>query len=322
MTLPIAFVPMYALSLAAQPAAAAHPALPWLGGAVLGALSASVVASRRVAQVRGALAKAKSAHHAALNDHAKRAVDQGQTAQSSKKALRETEIALAAQKKKNFKQQALLQEALDAAQEAQIRANEAVAAAQHARRQADAQRHAEAARQAGPASKAKRAQAPIEPPAEPESAAQAPTEAQAIQTAPPQDAAPAAMPQSEAEKALQAHLEQLSQALSAAQEACAQSEALRTDQAKKLKEVRREQARKDKRIEDLRRVDLMSRGKIGVLEDKLKRMGRDLYETISALAQARGEVRPIPAPKAQNAQPKSNGIHGPQAPRSDAARPS
>jgi myosin heavy subunit len=49
-----------------------------------------------------------------------------------------------------------------------------------------------------------------------------------------------------------------------------------------------------RRVESLRRVDLISTGKIEVLEDKLSHLGRQYYDVISELAALKGEVRPPP----------------------------
>jgi chromosome segregation ATPase len=56
-----------------------------------------------------------------------------------------------------------------------------------------------------------------------------------------------------------------------------------------LKKLRR-------RAEDLRRIDIITKSKMELLEDKLRGLGRQYYEAISELAAARGEVVP-PRPR-------------------------
>jgi predicted nucleic acid-binding Zn-ribbon protein len=51
-----------------------------------------------------------------------------------------------------------------------------------------------------------------------------------------------------------------------------------------------------RRVEGLRRIDLISTGKIELLEDKLRVLGRQYYDAISELAALKGEVQP-PAPR-------------------------
>jgi len=235
---------------------------------------------------RDALAAQRRAMEELQNAQAKAALDHGQALKSGKAQLKTTEIALAAQKKKNFDQHQQLQEALAQGRAAQARVDEAIAEAHRARREAEAALlHADA-----PARKSR--QAKTEP--APESA---PLPAPAA--APSEPSEPTELPNA-ADEAQQA----LSQALAAAEQAIAdmrgQQQALQQD----LKEARRREARQAKRIEDLRRVDLMSRGKIEVLEDKLKRLGRELYEAISALAVAKGQVGPVPSPRSRPRQPQ------------------
>ncbi|MBI3180175.1 MAG: hypothetical protein HYZ27_10965 [Deltaproteobacteria bacterium] len=59
-------------------------------------------------------------------------------------------------------------------------------------------------------------------------------------------------------------------------------------------QARAELARLRKRIEDYRRIDLVSKGKVAVLEDRLRGMGRQYYEAVSELALLKGEVQPPP----------------------------
>jgi myosin heavy subunit len=51
-----------------------------------------------------------------------------------------------------------------------------------------------------------------------------------------------------------------------------------------------------RRSEDLRRIDIINRGKTHLLEDKLKTLGRAYYEAISEVALLKGQVQP-PRPK-------------------------
>lgn len=73
------------------------------------------------------------------------------------------------------------------------------------------------------------------------------------------------------------------------------SEALKKDRGA-LREVRSELKNLRRRVEGLRRVDLVSTGKIEILEDKLHSMGRKYYDAVSELAALKGEVKP-PEPR-------------------------
>lgn len=194
--------------------------------------------------------------------------------EASRAAQKTAEFALASQKKKNFQQLALLQAAQDEAASAQRRADAAIEAAQRAERQA---------------AMARQQQQQIPRPPEGRSSTAQPPAAAAIAPSVVVEAAPAAEVLRLTEELAQARM-QAAEAAEVAQ--------LRATKERELKQelaaLRHSQGRKDKRIEDLRRLDLMSRGKIEVLEDKLKRLGRELYENISALAQLRGEVGPVP----------------------------
>lgn len=224
-----------------------------------------------------------------------------QQLEASRAALKASEVALAVQKKKNFQHIALLQAAQHEAEEAGRRANASIEAAKRAQRDAEAVRRQQPSR-----SKSQDVGAMTARAAEPEIKAEPEahlTEAAAPSVAQVEAARPAPSPSDE-ENAL-------TQALFAAEAARAANEAKNLELQAALKEARRQLGRKDKRLEDLRRLDLMSRGKIEVLEDKLKRLGRELYENISALAQLRGEVGPVPGPKKARAQ----GATPPQAAR-------
>ncbi|OGQ78016.1 MAG: hypothetical protein A2289_21390 [Deltaproteobacteria bacterium RIFOXYA12_FULL_58_15] len=61
-----------------------------------------------------------------------------------------------------------------------------------------------------------------------------------------------------------------------------------------------------RRVESLRRVDLISTGKVEVLEDKVHAMGRQYYDAISELAVLKGEVKPPPPRESQNERQKYN----------------
>ena len=74
---------------------------------------------------------------------------------------------------------------------------------------------------------------------------------------------------------------------------------------KKTLHVEREKEKTDqnelkamrKRIEDYRRIDMISKSKMDVLEDRLHHMGRQYYDTVSELAVLKGEVAPPPRPR-------------------------
>ncbi len=59
-----------------------------------------------------------------------------------------------------------------------------------------------------------------------------------------------------------------------------------------LKGQKAEVVRLRKYAEQLRRIDMVSKGKVEVLEDKLASLGRQYYEAVSELAAVKGEVRP------------------------------
>jgi septal ring factor EnvC (AmiA/AmiB activator) len=50
----------------------------------------------------------------------------------------------------------------------------------------------------------------------------------------------------------------------------------------------------EKRIEDYRRIDIMTKNKAELLEDKLRQMGARYYDAVSELARERGEVPNLP----------------------------
>jgi len=58
-----------------------------------------------------------------------------------------------------------------------------------------------------------------------------------------------------------------------------------------------------RRVEGYRRVDILSKSKLEITEDKLKQLGRQYYDAVSELALLKGEVQPLPAPGA-HAEPK------------------
>ena len=57
-------------------------------------------------------------------------------------------------------------------------------------------------------------------------------------------------------------------------------------------ETRHEGARQRRRCEDLRRIDIISRSKLAILEDRFGAQSRLYYEVVSELAAERGEVVP------------------------------
>jgi chromosome segregation ATPase len=75
----------------------------------------------------------------------------------------------------------------------------------------------------------------------------------------------------------------------------AKGEALKKDRTS-LREARAELKNLRRRVEGLRRIDLVSTGKVEMLEDKLRAMGRQYYDAVSELAALKGEVKP-PAPR-------------------------
>lgn len=282
------------------------------------ALAVSAVLAVRLRRLQATLAETQAQHALAVRSREHQRSQREQDRGNVKQQLQATERELRAQKKKNYEQSLRLGEATLAAKQAQAEEQHALGEAQRLRR--DLEARAEMARPPSSRSPA-RAQAPA--PVPPEAVVVAP----ALATAAPEMVAPAAdsavhpidvtdLPavmgdlqapgQSPQHEALRLELEALSA-----------KEAERNDSLKRaaleLKEARRQLGHKSKRIEDLRRVDLMSRGKIEVLEDKLRRMGREYYEAVSALARARGEVGPVPGPKPARTQPSnkpSSEAHG------------
>ncbi len=73
------------------------------------------------------------------------------------------------------------------------------------------------------------------------------------------------------------------------------SEALRAERDEK-RAWQDEQRQARKRTEALRRIDIITKGKVEVLEDRLKGLGRQYYEAVSELAVLKGEVAP-PRPR-------------------------
>jgi len=63
--------------------------------------------------------------------------------------------------------------------------------------------------------------------------------------------------------------------------------------------------------EQLRRIDMISKGKVEILEDRVASLGRQFYEAVSELAAVKGEVRPPP---------RGNGVKGQRPPRRDDRR--
>jgi hypothetical protein len=80
------------------------------------------------------------------------------------------------------------------------------------------------------------------------------------------------------------------------------------EQAKQAAQTQKQNAmRLQRRHEDLRRIDIISRSKVELLEDKLRGMGRQYYEAISELALLRGEVAPLKPQGLPLASPMFNG---------------
>lgn len=186
-----------------------------------------------------------------------------------KTTLRENKLELAAQRKKNH----AAQEALRAAQQA-LR--------EEVKRREAAQNERPAFAEIKPRAEAK---------AVPKPAPKAPVES--APTAPE----PAASAES---LALQAELETLKRRHGALVDAL--------DKAKQACQTQKQNAQRlQRRHEDLRRIDIISRSKVELLEDKLRGMGRQYYEAISELALLKGEVAP-PKPKGlPEAPPMFNG---------------
>ena len=57
-------------------------------------------------------------------------------------------------------------------------------------------------------------------------------------------------------------------------------------------EARNELKKQRKRAEDFRRIDIITKSKMEVLEDRLRHMGREYYEAISEVAALKGHVAP------------------------------
>lgn len=65
--------------------------------------------------------------------------------------------------------------------------------------------------------------------------------------------------------------------------------------------------------EQLRRIDMISKGKVEILEDRVASLGRQFYEAVSELAAVKGEVKPPP-------RGGGNGSKGQRPPRRDDRR--
>jgi hypothetical protein len=74
--------------------------------------------------------------------------------------------------------------------------------------------------------------------------------------------------------------------------------------------------RLQRKTEDLRRIDLIGRSKLELLEDKLRALGREHYEAISELAALKGEVAPPRGrrPSSRNRNSAPRGADGGPAP--------
>lgn len=199
-----------------------------------------------------------------------------------KDQLRETKQELGAQRKKNHTHHAELRTAQQQLKDAQKRLHEAL----HQR----------------PAFvEPQEKVAPVEPVPKPEPAAQRADKIEATVT--PAVATPSQL-------ALQAELEALRREQQAMQEALEVSRKAARTHKDALTRLRRKH-------EDLRRIDIISRSKVELLEDKLRGLGRQYYEAISEVAALKGEVRPPrpSEPKQDTAAPRK------RAPRSAKQQP-
>ncbi len=73
------------------------------------------------------------------------------------------------------------------------------------------------------------------------------------------------------------------------------------DERASMLELRDEIKKMRKRSEDLRRIDIITKSKMEILEDKLRHLGRAHYEAISEVALLKGEVKP-PQPRSATRQ--------------------
>jgi len=105
----------------------------------------------------------------------------------------------------------------------------------------------------------------------------------------PEPAAPPARSPELIEALHDAKVRQLQSDLQAARQTLDGERTVAAAQKDELRKVRR-------RAEDLRRIDIISKSKLELLEDKLRGLGRQYYDAISELAAARGEVVP-PRPR-------------------------
>lgn len=97
---------------------------------------------------------------------------------------------------------------------------------------------------------------------------------------------PASAPASES--ALEAEIKKLKGKVSSL------NDALEAERGR-LKQLRRQQRTLQKKVENYRRVDVITKSRYELLHDKLRTMGRQYYEAVSELALLKGEVAP-PAP--------------------------
>ena len=270
---------LMAIGAATPPPGRAGPLWALIAVATLGTWTWLGRRQRRLTQALLAAQKDRDAARAAGGESERAAAQKLRTAQA---ALHELEREHAGQKKKNYLQA------------------QALAAAHQARREAindlglaPPRRQAEPARgQLAAAAPLPRAAAGAQPTVAAEPSLSEPTAA-AAQVASANESAPTAA-QALAE-AKDGKIDALNAALARAQEALARA-AAQADQD------RAQSQRLSKRIEDLRRVDLM----------KVARLGREHYEAISALALVRGEVA-LPRRRRPPNNRRGPGATGPQA---------
>ena len=101
--------------------------------------------------------------------------------------------------------------------------------------------------------------------------------------------APSAPEPRPAELALQAQVKSLETQLAHQKQTLGDERVLMSGLKDELKKLR-------KRSEDLRRIDIITKSKMEVIEDKMRHLGRAHYEAISEIALLKGEVRP-PRPR-------------------------
>ncbi len=87
--------------------------------------------------------------------------------------------------------------------------------------------------------------------------------------------------------------EAAAQALAELQQTHAALLAERDADRKAVREAKQRAARLERYTEQLRRIEVVGKSKVEVLEDKLATMGRKYYDAVSELAALKGEVAPV-----------------------------